>query len=192
MIFKRVAYRNQSKSKTFNQSDGTLGQARTPDRVVRNRSVRCGSSAARRGASNPAGRGKPIDTSRTRQSVSVRRARAVPSTGCMARPERFELPTAWFVARYSIQTELRARGEGCEVSGGAVATVNRIAAVMVARFAVFSILRRGLRAPDMPDRPLVPVSRLARKSHQLSSRGRGDAAVTRRTDRTSAYALAKA
>ena len=22
---------------------------------------------------------------------------------CMARPERFELPTAWFVARYSIQ-----------------------------------------------------------------------------------------
>ena len=33
---------------------------------------------------------------------------------------------------------------------------------------------------------------LARKSRQLSSRGRGDAAVTRRTDRKSAYALAKA
>ncbi len=25
------------------------------------------------------------------------------SLACMARPERFELPTAWFVARYSIQ-----------------------------------------------------------------------------------------
>ena len=33
---------------------------------------------------------------------------------------------------------------------------------------------------------------LARKSHQLSSRGRGDAAVTRRTDRKSACALLKA
>ena len=35
----------------------------------------------------------------------------------LARPERFELPTAWFVARYSIQPELRAHGGGCGVSG---------------------------------------------------------------------------
>ena len=32
--------------------------------------------------------------------------------GKLARPERFELPTPWFVARYSIRAELRARGNG--------------------------------------------------------------------------------
>ena len=39
---------------------------------------------------------------------------------------------------------------------------------------------------------ITAAATLARKSHQLSSRGRRDGAVTSRTDRKSAYALAKA
>ena len=54
-----------------------------------------------------------------------------------ARPERFELPTAWFVARYSIQLSYGARGEGCEVSGRVDAGVNRSAPPEAAGAAAF-------------------------------------------------------
>ena len=37
-----------------------------------------------------------VGTKKNRQTISL-------PVSIMARPERFELPTAWFVARYSIQ-----------------------------------------------------------------------------------------
>ena len=59
----------------------------------------------------------------------------------MARPERFELPTAWFVARYSIQLSYGRVDEGCEVSGRADAGVNRITAPGRPGWPVFRPLR---------------------------------------------------
>ena len=44
-----------------------------------------------------------VGSSNTFQYFKHTEARARRASVCLARPERFELPTAWFVARYSIQ-----------------------------------------------------------------------------------------
>ncbi len=73
------------------------------------------------------------DGQRQRHSVYILGSQ---TEGKMARPERFELPTAWFVARYSIQLSYGRVFGNClgprimrRLGGG----VNRIAQIMALR-----------------------------------------------------------
>ena len=71
-------------------------------------------------------KGHTSTTARKRARYAMPGRRTFPARRGVARPERFELPTAWFVARYSIQLSYGRNGEGGRLSDRTGAAVNRI------------------------------------------------------------------
>ena len=73
----------------------------------------------------------------------------------MARPERFELPTTWFVARYSIQ--LSYGRAGVRTIGAEPVIVNKKERSQTdLQFRVLNGGERGIRTLDRAINPILP------------------------------------
>ena|GEM_PF-662527 len=83
---------------------GAPGEIRTPDRLVRSQVLYPTELRAR-------------GTQSTYYLILLHFQRRMLETCRVVRPERFELPTAWFVARYSIQLSYGRPATGAELCG---------------------------------------------------------------------------
>ncbi len=83
---------------------GAPGEIRTPDRLVRSQVLYPTELRAR-------------GTQSTYYSILLHFQRRMLKVCRVVRPERFELPTAWFVARYSIQLSYGRPATGAELCG---------------------------------------------------------------------------
>ncbi len=83
---------------------GAPGEIRTPDRLVRSQVLYPTELRAR-------------GTQSTYCQILLHFQRRMLETCRVVRPERFELPTAWFVARYSIQLSYGRPATGAELCG---------------------------------------------------------------------------
>ncbi len=84
--------------------NGAPGEIRTPDRLVRSQVLYPTELRAR-------------GTQSTYCLILLHFQRRMLKTCRVVRPERFELPTAWFVARYSIQLSYGRPATGAELCG---------------------------------------------------------------------------
>ncbi len=84
--------------------NGAPGEIRTPDRLVRSQVLYPTELRAR-------------GTQSTYCLILLHFQRRMLETCRVVRPERFELPTAWFVARYSIQLSYGRPATGAELCG---------------------------------------------------------------------------